>query len=115
MALTFQRGLSFFIADFTRSNYRNHLADSTAQRLDVHNGLLLSTLWDAAFDQGLVSFADNGSVLANAQLSETARRAMDTGSHRTARRAPANLAVHRARNGFDIEGRYSGSTAGSGI
>ena len=32
-----------------------------AQRLDVHNGLLLSALWDAAFDQGLVSFADDGS------------------------------------------------------
>jgi hypothetical protein len=29
-----------------------------AQRLDVHNGLLLSALWDAAFDKGLVSFAD---------------------------------------------------------
>src|SRR5438093_853602 len=32
-------------------------ADCTdAQRLDVHNGLLLSALWDAAFDCGLVSF-----------------------------------------------------------
>ena len=29
-----------------------------AQRLDVHNGLLLSALWDTAFDAGLVSFAD---------------------------------------------------------
>jgi putative restriction endonuclease len=44
------------------------------QRLDVHNGLLLSALWDAAFDCGLVSFADNGSVLASSQLSETSRR-----------------------------------------
>src|SRR5262249_33086646 len=34
-------------------------ADCTdAQRLDVHNGLLLSALWDAAFDRGLISFAD---------------------------------------------------------
>ena len=40
-------------------------ADCTdAQRLDVHNWLLLSALWDAAFDQGLVSFADDGAVLA---------------------------------------------------
>jgi hypothetical protein len=31
------------------------------QRLDVHNGLLLSALWDAAFDQGLVSFDADGS------------------------------------------------------
>ena len=33
-----------------------------AQRLDVHNGLLLSALWDAAFDTGLVSFADDGTA-----------------------------------------------------
>jgi hypothetical protein len=74
------------------------------QRLDVHNGLLLSALWDAAFDCGLVSFADNGSLLASSQLSETSRRALDldnisplTGL-RDAHRA--NLALHRARNGF---------------
>ena len=30
-----------------------------ALRLDVHNGLLLSALWDAAFDAGLISFADD--------------------------------------------------------
>ena len=36
-----------------------------AQRLDVHNGLLLSVLWDAAFDTGLVSFADDGTALAS--------------------------------------------------
>ena len=44
------------------------------QRLDVHNGLLLSALWDAAFDQGLVSFADDGTPLFGLKLSETARR-----------------------------------------
>ena len=43
------------------------------QRLDVHNGLLLSALWDAAFDQGLVSFADEASralVPSSARLRE---------------------------------------------
>jgi predicted restriction endonuclease len=46
-------------------------ADCTDERrLDVHNGLLLSALWDAAFDGGLVSFADDGTVLASPQLSE---------------------------------------------
>ena len=30
--------------------------DDDAQRLDVYNGLLLSALWDAAFDAGKVSF-----------------------------------------------------------
>src|ERR1039458_5220747 len=35
-------------------------ADCTdAQRLDVYNGLLLSALWDAAFDRGLISFTDD--------------------------------------------------------
>ena len=33
---------------------------SDAERLDVHNGLLLSALWDAAFDRGLVTFDDSG-------------------------------------------------------
>jgi len=40
-----------------------------AQRLDVHNGLLLSALWDAAFDGGLVSFTNDGTVLASVELS----------------------------------------------
>jgi putative restriction endonuclease len=44
------------------------------QRPDVHNGLLLSTLWDAAFDRGLISFADDGTVLASSQLSEARTR-----------------------------------------
>ncbi|GBQ11939.1 HNH endonuclease signature motif containing protein [Acidiphilium acidophilum] len=34
-----------------------------AERMDVHNGLLPSALSDAAFDAGLVSFADDGAVL----------------------------------------------------
>lgn len=33
---------------------------SDRERLDVHNGLLLSALWDAAFDRGLVTFGDDG-------------------------------------------------------
>jgi predicted restriction endonuclease len=33
---------------------------SDAERLDVHNGLLLSALWDAAFDAHLVTFDDDG-------------------------------------------------------
>ena len=77
---------------------------SDAQRLDVHNGLLLSALWDAAFDRGLISFADDGTVLVSPQLSESARHALGIATaprldglrdeHR------ANLALHRARNGY---------------
>jgi HNH endonuclease len=80
-------------------------ADCTdAQRLDVHNGLLLSALWDAAFDRGLISFADEGSVLANPRLTEPARKALGLehaprlAGLRAAHRA--NLALHRVRNGF---------------
>jgi predicted restriction endonuclease len=74
------------------------------QRLDVHNGLLLSALWDAAFDKGLVSFADEGTALVSPSLSEVARTALGVDrvpplkglrdGHRK------NLAAHRARHGF---------------
>ena len=43
--------------------------ESDAERLDVHNGLLLSALWDAAFDSGLVSFDDAGRALFSPALS----------------------------------------------
>jgi hypothetical protein len=46
---------------------------SDAERLDVHNGLLLSALWDAAFDRGLATFEDDGHPLLSTKLSETAR------------------------------------------
>jgi hypothetical protein len=75
-----------------------------AQRLDVHNGLLLSALWDAAFDTGLVSFTHDGAVLVSPELSADARTAL--GIER-APRLPnlrdahrSNLAVHRARHGL---------------
>jgi hypothetical protein len=74
------------------------------QRLDVHNGLLLSALWDAAFDAGLVSFGDNGITLVSPRLSEAARKILAVD---TTRPLPnlrdahhANLARHRARHGF---------------
>lgn len=74
------------------------------QRLDVYNGLLLSALWDAAFDKGLVSFGDDGTVLVSPSLSEVARTALGVGGvpplkglrdgHRR------NLAAHRVRHGY---------------
>jgi hypothetical protein len=75
------------------------------QRLDVHNGLLLSALWDAAFDQGLVSFSDDGTPLIGPKLSEAAGKTLgvDAASPlrglRDAHRA--NLAAHRSRHGFE--------------
>ncbi len=43
------------------------------ERLDPNNGLLLSALWDAAFDKGLVSFDATGKAIASPALSENAR------------------------------------------
>lgn len=47
--------------------------ESDAERLDVHNGLLLSALWDAAFDRALVTFDDRGRPEFSPGLSEQAR------------------------------------------
>jgi len=78
--------------------------ETDALRLDVHNGLLLSALWDAAFDSGLISFADDGAALCSAKLTASAAAALNldstpmlqslTGFHRT------NLARHRMKHGF---------------
>lgn len=46
---------------------------SDAERLDVHNGFLLSALWDAAFDRGLVTFDDEGQPQFSPSLSDVAR------------------------------------------
>ncbi|MDC0431294.1 HNH endonuclease [Paracoccaceae bacterium] len=50
--------------------------DTDDDRLDCYNGLLLSSLWDAAFDAGLVSFDDNGSVIFSPKISHEARSAL---------------------------------------
>lgn len=49
---------------------------SDAQRLDVHNGLLLAAHWDAAFDAGLVSFSEDGGVLIKNAVSIDTRAAL---------------------------------------
>lgn len=48
--------------------------ESDQERLNVHNGLLLSSLWDAAFDAGLITFDDEGRVIASPTLGEPAMR-----------------------------------------
>ncbi|MDO8984352.1 HNH endonuclease [Cypionkella sp.] len=47
--------------------------DTDAERLNPDNGLLLSALWDAAFDRGLVTFTDEGSPIFHETLSAAAR------------------------------------------
>lgn len=44
------------------------------QRLDVNNGILLSALWDAAFDALLVTFADDGSLIASKRIGQGTRK-----------------------------------------
>ena len=78
--------------------------DNDAQRLDVYNGLLLSALWDAAFDAGLVSFSGTGEVLVHPRMSQGDRQVLLrdanplllnlTAKHHT------NLAQHRVRFQF---------------
>lgn len=75
--------------------------DSDADRLDVHNGLLLAAHWDAAFDAGLVSFNNDGAALFSPSLSAAGRTALSvappiplTHEHRT------RLIRHRSRFNF---------------
>lgn len=78
--------------------------ESDDLRLDVHNGLLLSALWDCAFDSGLISFSDTGTVFRSSRLSDAAALALQLDlapsisqlrdSHRQ------NLARHRAKHAF---------------
>lgn len=71
-----------------------------AERLDANNGLLLSSLWDAAFDAHLVTSDDDGRPTASPQLTAEAAAALKiqtapsvtnlTPGHRE------RLAIHRA-------------------
>lgn len=81
---------------------------SDAERLDVHNGLLLSALWDAAFDRGLVSFADDGHALFASELGAAARQALCAGAISPAiaglkPQHAVRLVDHRRHHGFVVE------------
>jgi hypothetical protein len=47
---------------------------TAAERLDPFNGLLLSAHWDAAFDGGLVTLEDDGTLLLSERLTLSARQ-----------------------------------------
>ncbi len=86
--------------------------ESDAERLDVHNGLLLSALWDAAFDRALVTFDDAGMPEISPSLSGQARAELRcsypiylTDEHRR------RLARHRERARGASAGRESPSGA----
>jgi hypothetical protein len=50
--------------------------ETDSLRLDVYNGLLLSSLWDAAFDAGIVSFSSAGVPIMSPGLSPSAIHAL---------------------------------------
>ena len=52
-----------------------------AERLDPYNGLLLSVHWDAAFDNGLVTFEDDGTPRLSSRLSPNARALLVPNAH----------------------------------
>lgn len=67
----------------------------------MFNGLLLAVQWDAAFDQGFVSFTDDGVVLVSRHLppDEASRLGLDLGLRLEGLRAGHKpyLAWHRER------------------
>ena len=54
--------------------------ENDEERLNVYNGILLSALWDAAFDKGLISFDDQGEVLVSPKLTQRAAEELSIGS-----------------------------------
>lgn len=50
--------------------------ETDSLRLDVYNGFLLSSLWDAAFDAGVITFSSEGLPIASTVLSANAFRAL---------------------------------------
>lgn len=75
--------------------------ETDAERMNVHNGLLLVANLDAAFDTGLISFADSGEIIISQELKPEDRQA--TGIDQTLRlkkvssALPARLKYHRER------------------
>lgn len=59
----------------------SHCNSSIPDRGDVNNGLLLSALWDAAFDGGLITFDESWRVIPSDELSKAARDALDLANH----------------------------------
>jgi hypothetical protein len=59
----------------------SHCDGDTDSRGQSDNGLLLSALWDAAFDAGLISFDSDWKVVASPELSESAKLALRLDEH----------------------------------
>ena len=85
---------------------------SDEDRMDVHNGLLLSALWDAAFDRGLVTFDDGGCPQYSIRLSKAATAELRWQSPiRLTDKHRARLEWHRSEV-FEKGAAVSGSASG---
>lgn len=77
---------------------------SNSDRLNPDNGLLLAAHLDAAFDQGLISFADDGRILLHARLPAADAKAIGITAAMCLRKVgPGHLpflARHRELHGF---------------
>lgn len=89
--------------------------ENDAQRLDVHNGLLLSALWDAAFDRGLVTFSNEGAPVLSPAVSLAARQELRWNSKlNLSVRQRENLTWHRAHifcSSASLDGQQSTKTS----
>ena len=79
---------------------------TTIERLDQFNGLLLAAHIDAAFEVGLISFSDDGSILVSSRFTEADRSAVGiTGKEKLQslpKKCKPYLARHRTRHGFNV-------------
>ncbi len=81
---------------------------TTDQRNDPHNGILLAAHFDAAFEDGLISFSDEGRIIISSRLLSEEMTAV--GISREMRlpfvpsRAPQYLNWHRIDHGFEQKG-----------
>lgn len=69
---------SLAIPELLRASHAKPWKDCTpAERVDPYNGFLLEARYDALFDQGFISFSDDGTLLISPYLSTTDIRILD--------------------------------------
>jgi hypothetical protein len=81
-------------------------SSTNTQRLDPYNGLLLAASIDRLFDQGWISFTDQGELLCKPGLSEEALTSVGMSSGSRLRfvheKHRPYLQAHRALHGFEV-------------
>lgn len=65
--------------------------EDNSERLDVYNGVLLSSLHDAAFDSGFLSFKDNGTPIYSKKLSKVAAKILIKSTNKTIKFSDCHL------------------------